>query len=181
MDWIFLDSEKEYDGSQIKSLWAFKNFRLKEDSIIGFIGPCSVRGDSLVDFEDYLDNQVIYSPKMLHFIVEHFDEVSVRLICTRQHLLVTIVKDVLDNHDVMRKGDDLFYMGKKLSVSIATVSPVSAKIHFGINVKSDEYSSLEDIGYIDPERLGMEVCRKYSYEIDSLEEDIRKIRPNKCF
>ena len=106
MDWIFIDEELEYDGSQLKSLWAYGLFGVKEDSIISFIGPCNVRREHMVDYEDYVSGYTIESPKMLHFIVEHFDDVSLRLIYTRQRLLVSIAKDVIDP-TIERLGDDL--------------------------------------------------------------------------
>jgi hypothetical protein len=176
MDWAFLDKELEYDGSQLKSLWAFRELGIKEDSIISFIGPCNVRNELMIDMEDSIQGEQIYSPKMLHFIVEHFDEVSMRLICARQRLLVCITKEVIGK-DIVRDGNDLYWNGKKLSVSIASVSPVSAKIHFGINIESDKYASLSEMGYENVEELAIEICRRYALEIEDIEGDIRKTRP----
>ncbi len=181
MDWMFIEEELEYDGSQLKSLWAYGLFGIKEDSIISFVGPCNVRRDHMVDYEDYVSGSPITSPKMLHFIVEHFDEVSMRLIYTRQRLLVSIARDVIDPA-IERIGDDLYYNGKKLSVSIATVSPVSAKIHLGINVKAPEgYASLEEVGVEDVCKVAIEICRRYASEIMDIEEDLRKTRPVESF
>jgi len=178
MDWAFLENEMEYDGSQLKSLWAFRQLGIKEDSIISFIGPCNVRGELMIDMEDSLQGERIYSPKMLHFIVEHFDEVSMRLICARQRLLACITKELIDKTcEIIRDGNDLYWNGKKLSVSIAAVSPVSAKIHFGINIESDEYASLTEMGYSDVRELAIEVCRRYANEIEDIKGDIRKTRP----
>ena len=179
MDWIFIDEELEYDGSQLKSLWAYGLFGVKEDSIISFIGPCNVRREHMVDYEDYVSGYTIESPKMLHFIVEHFDDVSLRLIYTRQRLLVSIAKDVIDP-TVERVGDDLYYNGRKLSVSIATLSPVSAKIHLGINVVAPkEYVGLSDMGIGEEQakEIAIEICRRYATEIMDIEEDLRKTRP----
>ncbi len=182
MDWVFIDSELGYDGSQIKSLWAYREAGLKEDSIISFVGSCDVNGDVQVDFEDVVLQEKMYSPKMLHFVVEHFDEVSLRLICARQRFLTCLVQDFLDEEcKISREGDNLFWNGKKLTVSTATISPVSAKIHFGVNVESDDYASLQEMGFSDPKKLALEICRRYSYEIDDIEACIRKIRPNKSY
>ncbi|AEA47748.1 DUF366 family protein [Archaeoglobus veneficus] len=178
MDWAFLDEEIVYDGSQLKSLWAFTVLGIKEDSIISFIGPCDVKTEHMIDLQDVVEGDVIYSPLMLHFIVEHFDEVSMRLTATRQRLLVNIAKEFLN---VEREGNDLYYGGKKLSVSIATISPISAKIHLGINVESDEYASLSEMGFENVRELAIDVCRKYAYEIEDIEEDIRKTRPASSF
>lgn len=182
MDWVFIDSELRYDGSQIKSLWAYCEVGIKEDSIISFVGSCNIQGDARADSEDIVLQKKVYSPKMLHFIVEHSDEVSPRLTCTRQRFLTCLIQDLIDEEcKISREGEDLFWEGKKLTVSMATISPVSAKIHFGINVESDEYASLEEMGFSDPKKLGLEICRRYSYEIDDLSGDIRKIRPNKSY
>lgn len=182
MDWVFIDSELGYDGSQIKSLWAYREAGVKEDSIISFIGSCNIQGDAQVNLENVVLQEKIYSPKMVHFIVEHFDEVSLRLICTRQRFLACLVQELIDNDSqVSRKGDNLFWNGKRLTVSNPTISPVSAKIHFGVNVESDDYASLQEMGYSDPKKLALEVCRRYSYEVDDLESCIRKTRPNKSF
>ncbi|MFP3908406.1 MAG: DUF366 family protein [Archaeoglobaceae archaeon] len=182
MDWVFIDSELGYDGSQIRSLWAYREAGIKEDSVISFIGSCDVRGDAQVDYEKVVLQEEIYSPKMLHFIVEHFDEVSLRLICTRQRFLTCLVQDLLDKEcKISREGHNLFWNGKKLTVSTATISPVSAKIHFGVNVESNEHASLQEMGFSDPKKLALEICRRYAYEMDDLEGFIRKIRPNKSF
>jgi len=178
VDWVFLDEELVYDGSQLKSLWAFSLLGIKEDSIVSFIGPCNVKAEHMVDMQDLIEGDKIYSPLMLHFIVEHFDEVNMRLIATRQRLLVTIAEDLLG---VDREGNDLYHMGRKLSVSIATVSPISAKIHFGINIESKEYASLNDMEFKNVEELAIDVCRNYTYEIEDIEEDIRKTRPVSSF
>lgn len=139
MDWMFVDSELEYDGSQIKPLWAYCEAGIKEDSIISFIGSCNIQSNARADAEDIVLQEKVYSPKMLHFIVEHFDEVSLRLTCMRQRFLTRLIKDLIDEEcKTSRKGDDLFWKGKKLTISTVTVSSVSAKIHFGINVESDE-------------------------------------------
>lgn len=182
MDWVFIDSELGYDGSQIKSLWAYREAGVKEDSIISFIGSCNIQGDSQVDLEGVILQEKIHSPKMLHFIVEHFDEVSLRLISTRQRLITCLVQELIEKDcKVSRKRDDLFWNGKKLTISSATISPVSAKIHFGVNVESDDYASLHEMGYSDPKKLALEICRRYSYELDDIEGCIRKIRPNESY
>ncbi|MFO7967892.1 MAG: DUF366 family protein [Archaeoglobaceae archaeon] len=182
MDWVFIDSELGYDGSQIKSLWAYCEAGVKEDSIISFVGSCEIDGDAQVDLEDMVLQEKIYSPKMLHFIIEHFDEVSLRLIRTRQRFLAYLIQEIInEERKVSRKGDNLFWNGKKLTISMATISPVSAKIHFGVNVESDTHSSLQEIGYPDPKQLALEVCRRYSREIEEIEEGVRKTRPNKSY
>lgn len=176
MDWIFIEEEMEYDGSQLASLWAFRNFGIKDDCIVAFIGKCDVKPDHMVDMEDRIEGDRIYSPRMLHFIVEHFDDVSMKLIATRQRLLVYMAKDVI-GREIEIRGSDMYWNRRKLSVSVATVSTVSSKIHLGINIESDEYASLTEMGVFDVKRIALEICSLYSREILKIEEDIRKTRP----
>jgi uncharacterized protein len=105
------------------------------------------------------------------------------LIYTRQRMLACIACEVLRNMGfaVIRKGDDIFYREQKLSVSIASASPVSSKIHFGMNVRCDEYMSLEKMGIKDPIAVMKEIGKRYSMEIDDIEKDIRKSRPLEVF
>ena len=101
----------DYDGRQIGSLWAYTLFRVQEDSIVCFRGKCSIPLGHMIDLEDRIDNEKIESPDMLHFIVEHFDDNSLKLAYTRQRLLACITEEVLKDVGlyVKRSGDDLFY------------------------------------------------------------------------
>lgn len=141
-----IDENFEYDGSQIEQSWAFKSFGIKGSSIITWIGPMNISPENLKDFEDV--GLEIKSSRMIHFIVEHFDQqpANLRLAYMRQRLLVMILKEELGKQGVLsvRRGDDIYIASsnndsntlKKLTVSIATVSASSMKIHFGINIVS---------------------------------------------
>lgn len=68
-----------------------------------------------------------------------------------------------------RRGDDLFDGAKKLSISIAAATPVSTKIHFGINVvRADGLDvpteGLEAYG-VDPRGLTEAVLKRYADEM----------------
>jgi hypothetical protein len=56
----------------------------------------------------------------------------------RQRLLASIICDEVNascRNGLVRRGDDLFSGdGRKASVSIAAPTPVSVKIHFGLNL-----------------------------------------------
>ena len=82
-------------------------------------------------------NAPIYSEQMLHFLIEHF-QVDLPQMVLRQRLLTAQVHEYLRSQGVnlRRDGDDLYDGDFKLSVSIATVSPVSGLIHFGLNISS---------------------------------------------
>ncbi|KZX17643.1 hypothetical protein MBCUT_01210 [Methanobrevibacter cuticularis] len=134
-----LSKNFEYDGSQIEASWAFKSFKIKGSAIITWIGSMNIKPDNLKDFEDI--GLEIKSDNMVHFMLEHFDEqpANLRIGYLRQRLLVMILKEELANKGIFssREGDDIYIDSKKLTVSIATVSSSSMKIHLGINITSD--------------------------------------------
>jgi uncharacterized protein len=185
-----------YDGSQIEPMWAFRLFNIKESSIVSWIGPMDIGKDHLVDFEDI--GLEIKGDKMLHFIIEHFDvqPANINLCYHRQRIFVMIMKDILHNIGIEtnRNGDDLYFckdslngnIQGKLSVSIATCSVSSMKIHFALNLlekgtpKDVETAGiLESYGKIkmvDVHNLINDVCSIYINEILSIKEDITKTR-----
>ncbi len=173
----------DYDGSQIGSLWAYTKFEVQDDSIVCFRGGCNIPLKHMIDVEDKIHNEKIESPDMLHFIVEHFDVPSLKVAYARQRLLACIAGEVFKDmgFDVTRKGDDLFYNNGKLSISIASTSPVSCKIHFGINVRCDEYMSLEKMGIRDAALVQKQIGERYAAEYEDMERDIRKSRPLEAF
>jgi hypothetical protein len=188
MKHIKLDHGLLYDGGQIKPMWAFRKFGIKGSSIVTWIGPMDIKSDQVIDYEDL--GLEIKANKMLHFIVEHFDTqpADIRLCYHRQRILVMIIKDLLQEMGIetKRKGDDLYFTGEKLSVSIATCSASSMKIHLGMNLITEgtpdnistagllEISS--DLNYEKVQKLADIICLRYKEEIFSMEEDIAKTR-----
>ncbi len=181
MKCVIPDRRIDYDGSQISSLWAYTLFKVQEDSIVCFRGACDVAPLHMIDREDRMNEEKIESPDMIQFIAEHFDSTALALAYTRQRLLACIALEALFDRRVAvtRSGDDLYYDGQKMSVSIASASPVSQKIHFGINVRSDEWGSLEKAGVsvADAEALMAEIGSRYASEQDDIGRDMRKSRP----
>ncbi len=181
----FAEDEITYTGDQLRSLWAFRTFGLQGDSIVAFLGPCDVRGESLVDVADQLSGAQIASPRMLHFIAEHFDG-DLRLAIARQRLLVCLAKEELQRRreglSVERRGDDLYVDGAKLSVSIATCSPVSALIHLGLNVlPAPDVVPLATCGLeqfaLPPRQVGQAVAERYAAEMEDMQLTRCKVRP----
>lgn len=181
MRWIVLKKPIDYDGSQISSLWGYMVADLQEDSIIAFRGSCDVQIRHMIDLEDRKEGDSIYSTAMLHFVIEHFDSTDLKLIYARQRLFTAMVAESLLQRGIKtsRAGDDLFVQGKKLSISIASTSAVSQKIHFGMNVEHGVYGCLSDQGV--PEKdlfpLMEEIASRYVEEIHDIEKDLRKSRP----
>ena len=121
----------EYDGSQINPSWAFQEFGIHGSSIV------NITPDNLKDFADV--GLEIKSNNMVNFICEFFDQqpTNMRIAYLRQRLLVMIFREILTERGVKttREGDDIFVDGRKLSISIASVSLSSAKIHFALNLE----------------------------------------------
>ena len=137
MKTLFIDDEIKYIGSQLAPHWIYKNFKIQGDAIVAFCGECEVKLTEMVDIEDVINNEPIYSKYMLSFITEQFNIELVEGVL-RQRLLMTTIKEVLESRGfkIKRDGDDLFVNDKKLSVSIATKSLTSVLIHTGINILS---------------------------------------------
>ena len=126
-----------YDGSQIDASWAFKEFGIYGSSIITWIGPVNITPDNLKDFADV--GLEIKSNNMVNFICEFFDcqPANMRIAYLRQKLLVMIFREILFEKGIptTREGDDIFINNRKLSISIATASLSSMKIHFAFNLE----------------------------------------------
>ncbi len=122
----FIEEEVKYIGSQLAPHWIYKNFNIQGDAIVAFRGECEVKLTEMVDIEDVINNEPIYSKYMLSFISEQFNVDLVEGVF-RQRLLVCIIKECLEKRGifVVRNGDDLMIDGRKLSVSIATKSITS--------------------------------------------------------
>lgn len=176
----FIEEEIKYTGLELSPHWIYKKFHLQGDAIIAFCGECEVKLTEMVDIEDVINNEPIYSKLMLNFIVEHFNIGLVEGV-TRQRMLICIIKEALENilltsHlsplTIHRSGDDLFINGKKLSVSIATKSPTSVLIHIGINIDPSgapvDAIGLNSLKVTDISEFAKNVMLKYSQEIDDI-------------
>jgi len=149
-----------YNGDQLRSQFNYELTKHAGDSIIAFFGEMNVSKDHMVDIEDVVNNDFIYSPSAINFIIELFD-VSMESTALYQMAFMRIIHDVITQYmDIQRKqgskseegykygkidldGDDLFCIRdfsppRKLSVSIATKSILSGLIHVGLNVTVNE-------------------------------------------
>lgn len=149
----FIEENFSYNGDQLTSLYAYLNHRVQGDSIVCWRGPCDIPMDKIVDGQDLLEGSKIYSEDMLHFIIEIFDAKLMEMVLV-QRLFCELVKDEVlkmsrGKIQLERLGDDLYFRTDseitspptkdkdlKLNISIATMSPTSGLIHFGINVSS---------------------------------------------
>ena len=170
----FIDEEIKYIGSQLAPHWIYKNFHIQGDAIVAFIGECEVKLTEMVDIEDVINNEPIYSKYMLSFISEQFGIGIVEGVL-RQRLLICVIKELLEEKGVfvVRNGDDLMINNRKLSVSIATKSITSVLIHTGLNILSEgapvAASGLEsELGISDIRGFAIEVMKRYSEEIEDI-------------
>lgn len=181
----FLDNEIIYNGKQLSPSWIYKNYWIQGDAIVSFMGECNLTIDDMVDIEDYLNNSPIYSKNMLSFLIEHFNIGLVEGVA-RQRLFMCIVKDVIESYlpkgqKIMRKGDDLFYNGGKLSVSICTKSITSVLMHIGINIDTEgvpvKAAGLNtDMGLTDIKGIAQDIMDKYILECEQIIYASTKVR-----
>ena len=128
-----------YDGTQLRSHFIYQSTGILGNVCMGFQGPCEVSLDHLVDLEDVRRKAPIFSPCMLHFLLEDFHLDLPAAVCL-QRLMTGMVAEELAGRgvkDLERRGDDLYWREKKLNVSIATRSATSSLIHLGINIETE--------------------------------------------
>ncbi|HDR06446.1 MAG TPA: DUF366 family protein [Candidatus Coatesbacteria bacterium] len=134
---LFLPTRLTYDGSQLATHWPRRAAGLTGDCLVAFLGPAEVPTENLVDLEDSLAGERIIARRMLHLIGVWFGR-SLAETVLRQRLYVFETAEELRRLgvEVAVEGDDLFTPnrdGRKLSVSIATASPLAGLIHLGLN------------------------------------------------
>ena len=181
----FIEKEFTYTGEQLAPSWIYKNYWIKGDAIVSFIGECNVEIDKMVDIEDYLNDCPIYSPKMLNFLVEHFNIGLVEGVL-RQRLFMCIIQEVLlsylpKGNKIIRKGDDLFFNGGKLSVSICTKSITSVLMHVGINIDTEntpvKTAGLQtDMNFDNIKEIAEDIMNKYIVECEQVIDASCKVR-----
>lgn len=182
MQTLFIKDEIKYEGWQLSPHWIYKNFKIQGDAIVSFTGECEVKLNEMVDIEDVINNEPIYSKNMLSFISEQFNVPLIEGVY-RQRLLITIIKEELEKRGItpVRDGDDLFINGKKLSVSICTKSPTSILIHTGLNITSvgtpiPTVGLTSDLNIKDINCLAENIMLKYSQEVDDIIMATTKVR-----
>ena len=184
MNIYFIDKETKYHGYELAPHWIYKNYKLKGDSIVAFIGECEVNLGEMVDIEDVINNEPIFSDKMLSIIEENFHSTLTEAVF-RQRLLAGILRDmILEEYpkaNVKRDGDDIYLNGKKLTVSIATKSMTSTLIHFGINIDPSHApinaAGLQtDLGMTNIKDFALKLLKRYNEEVVDIDFATSKVR-----
>lgn len=180
---LLLRQELAYDGSQLRSGWIAEVSGLTGDAAVAFTGPCDVALAHMVDTVDREAGARIFSPRMLHAIVEH-PGCDLTLITARQRLLMAIALELLNGQMgeplLRREGDDLYLRERKLSVSVATVSPHSGLIHAAFNYRGEGAPvaaiGLEELG-VAPREFGEQLLAAYAAEMEGMTFAASKVRP----
>lgn len=181
IQWI--DKRIDYDGSQLAPHWIYKNFEVVGDALVAFVGACDVKPEKMVDLADQKLGHRIFSEEMLHFIGEFFEADLTRTILL-QRLLVSLCQQEIvfraKNPSLIRAGNDLYDGEAKLSVSIATSSPISTLLHLGINISSKNTpvttKGLEDYK-LDPLALARGVLETFKHEVETVSLARSKVKP----
>ncbi len=188
MKTLWCKEQFQYNGAQLRSSFAAKYFALTGDSIVAWRGSCDISLENMVDGEDREANAEIRGADMVHFIVEVFN-FNLLGVTALQRLLAAIAKDVVVRlspekkmtGDLRREGDDLWIGERKLSISVATVTPVSAVIHFAVDVNNEGTPvptvSLEDLKIL-PQNFAvalMDSFRKEFLGIHSASEKVSHV------
>ena len=132
-----------YDGSVLKSRFAYKFFKKevnRQGNIIAFTSPMEVT-INLIDLEDSINKDYIYSDQAINFIMEIPDIDLFGGVCF-QRLYNAQLGSLLCTKYLKRdgyvKGDDMMVIvdnePKKASVSIAAHTNNAVLIHTGINI-----------------------------------------------
>lgn len=177
----FLPEQIDYDGTQLQPHWIYRNYGIPGDAVVAFVGQVNVTVEKMVDLTDVREKDFIFSPRMLNFIVEHFNT-DLELAVYRQLLLMVAIKDELENYEVVmqRVGDDLYLDRGKLSVSIATSSVVSTLIHVGLNIETIgtpvKTTGLQELGVTNLTSFAENVMLRYKRELEHIYEARCKVR-----
>lgn len=186
----FEKEPRTYSGTELAPHFLLKTYDLRGNAVAAFIGPCDVKTEHLVDLEDQLAQDFIRAGEMVHFIAEIF-EGSLREAVLIQRLWISELERMVRERisvdwTLWREGDDLMLehtregQARKLTVSIATASPVSRLIHIGVNVDPKGAPvpaiGLRELGIEAKEWVPLALAR-----MAEIDEDVRfacaKVRP----
>lgn len=149
---MIVDDIKTYDGAILHNRFAYRYFRNKTlpiGNILAFRSPMLVEADGMIDEEDVLKNEFIYSDDAINFLweipgLESFGAIAY------QRLFNTQLANILHGYikaPIEMNGDDVIVHKEheqhgivqpkgKCSVSITHVKAGAALGHTGINIKA---------------------------------------------
>ena len=171
-----------YDGSQLRAHWILQQHGLVGDAMVGWRGPCRVLEAEIADLAD-VGGPGIAGDDMVHFVWESFAATDLLLAAHRQRLLsaqaAEVLRELAPGAALRRAGDDLYVGSGKLSISIATLTPVSAMLHFAVNATPGgapvETATLQQLG-VDAEDFARQLLARAAAEQDSIADARAKVR-----
>jgi hypothetical protein len=178
---LYISKAINYSGKELEPHWIYRNFDIMGDAVVAFCGEVRVPQSFMLDQTDVLDQAYIYSPWMLNFIIEHFDN-DLNLALYRQRLFMIGMKDELEQLgiSVVRRGETLYANNNKLTVSVASSSNVSTLLHIGINIKTEgtpvKTGGLEELGVSDIQSFAENVMLRYRIELEQIYDARCRIR-----
>lgn len=178
----YIEKKILYNGTQLRSLFSYFEFGIMGNSIVSWMGPCQVDFDHMVDGEDLIARETIAGNEMLHFLIEIFDRDLFSAVCL-QRLMASLFQEYIFNKTkkfLKRDGDDLFLNQSKLSISIASKSPVSVMIHFAVNMTNAGTPvptlSLADL-QLEPRKVALDIMGLFVSEFESITRATQKVKP----
>jgi hypothetical protein len=183
MKTLWIESPMAYLGPELRPHFILSKWKVEGSALVAFRGPCDVKTEHLVDWEDRLQSDFIRAREMLHFLGEFFG-ITLKEGIWIQRLIVSewCAELMRRGIEVTREGDDLFVRGGKLSVSIVTASPVSVLLHLGINIDPEGAPvSAVGLGSLLPEvkieELAARILSRFQSEYQSVDRASVKVRP----
>jgi len=172
----WLDGTMGYDGTQLRAHWILEHTGIAGDALVGFRGPCAVQQAEMADLVDLQAGAAIAGNDMVHFLWESFLHPDLLLCVHRQRLLAAQAAECLREltprlQELRREGDDLWVSDGKLSISVATASPVSSLLHFAVNATQGgapvRTAALCDFG-VEPRAFAERLLERCAAEQDSI-------------
>lgn len=139
---MFIKEITHYDGTLLHQRFAYRFLRDQVNllgDIIAFRGEMRVEAEGMIDQEDLLSKDFIYSEDALNFLweipnLEPFGAVAFQRLFNSE--MAVLLEKIIQNPIAMR-GDDIYIVnGGKASVSITHVKDNAALGHTGINIKA---------------------------------------------
>jgi len=188
-----IEARTPYTGPELRPHFLLEKWKIPGSAVAAFVGPCEVKTEHLVDWEDRLANDFIRSKLMVHFLGEFFGISLVEGVLYQRLFMAIAGQEIAraTGKTITRSGDDLFWNDgkedRKLSVSIVTASPVSRLLHAGINLDATgapvKAAGLFDLGIGSTEDLAPvnalveRILSAFREEAEGIEWACAKVRP----
>jgi hypothetical protein len=178
---------RPYTGSELRPHFLLSELGIRGSAIAVFTGPCHVKTEHLVDWEDKLAHDRIDASEMIHFIGEFFGMTLNEGVLTQRFFMATLLEVFNEELQKLKKtsvlhrtGDDLWLEKRKLSVSIVTATPVSVLMHVGINIDPAGAPvpavGLQELG-LDPVQMMSSFSERFLKEWNDMKWACTKVRP----